>query len=191
MKTVPGLALLHDLAALHHHDAVGHRGRDFQVVGDQDQRHTVFGLEVAQKVEDLRLDADVQGGGRLVRDDDRWLQGDGHRDHHALPLAAGELVRILVDPVLRIGDADAAEQIDHAALRIGTRSDAVGFEHFRDLAADGVDRVEIGQRVLEDHRDLPAVDVAPFLLASWSRGRGPRRTCGRRRCRPAGCRSAP
>ncbi len=40
---------------------------------------------------------------------------------------------------------------------------AMGGHRLHDLPADAVDRVEMAQRVLEDHGDAPAVDPAPLL----------------------------
>jgi hypothetical protein len=51
-------------------------------------------LQPGQQVEDLGLDGSVQCGGRLVRDDQLRAQRERHRDHRALPHAAGELVRV-------------------------------------------------------------------------------------------------
>ena len=50
--------------------------------------------------EDLRLHGDVERGGRLVGDQQVGLVGERHRDHHALALAAGELMRIAREPRL-------------------------------------------------------------------------------------------
>ena len=58
-------------------------------------------LQVGEQVEDLRLDGDVERGGRLVGDQQLRVVGQRHRDHGALPHAAGELVRVLVDPARR------------------------------------------------------------------------------------------
>ena len=54
-------------------------------------------LQLAQQVEDLRLDRDVERRRRLVGDEQRRLAGERHRDQHALPHAAGQLMRIVVD----------------------------------------------------------------------------------------------
>ncbi len=40
------------------------------------------------------------------------VAGQRHGDHHALAHAAGQLVRVLLQPPLRLGDADQAEQLD-------------------------------------------------------------------------------
>ena len=78
-----------------------------EVVGDEDQREVHFPLQFEQQVDDLGLDGYVQGGHRLIADDEAGLEGDGARDADALPLAAGELVR---EPVRCAGvEADALE----------------------------------------------------------------------------------
>ena len=60
--------LLDDPAGVHHHHPVGGLGDHAEVVRDQDHRHCGLVLQVAQQVEDLRLDGDVERGGRLVGD---------------------------------------------------------------------------------------------------------------------------
>ena len=62
-------------------------------------------LQVAHQVEDLRLDGHVERGGGLVGDQQLGVAGQRHRDHRALPHAAGELVRVVVDPLGRLRDA--------------------------------------------------------------------------------------
>ncbi len=47
-----------------------------------------------QQLEDLGLDRDVERGRRLVGDQQIRLARERHRDHHALPHAARELVRV-------------------------------------------------------------------------------------------------
>ena len=58
-------------------------------------------FSAAQQVQDLRLDGDVERGGRLVGDQQLGVVGERHGDHHPLPLAAGELVRKGVEPAAR------------------------------------------------------------------------------------------
>ena len=53
-------------------------------------------LQVEDEVEDLRLDGDVERGGRLVGDQHLRIAGERHRDHGALAHAAGQLVRIFL-----------------------------------------------------------------------------------------------
>ena len=99
---------LDDLAVLHHADPVGDLAHDAEIVGDEQHRHAEAGLQVLQQRQDLRLHGDVERGGRLVGDQQVRLVGERHRDHDALALPAGELVRIACEPAVRIGNADLA-----------------------------------------------------------------------------------
>ncbi|KAG1361592.1 hypothetical protein G6F61_014284 [Rhizopus arrhizus] len=78
----------------HHHHAVGNLGHHAHVVRDEQHGHADFALQVPDQVDDLGLDGDVQRGRWLVGDQQRRLAGQRHRDHHALPLAAGQAERI-------------------------------------------------------------------------------------------------
>ena len=59
---------LHEHARVHHVHALAHARDDAEVVRDQDQRRVLLRDELAQQVEDLRLDRDVERGRRLVGD---------------------------------------------------------------------------------------------------------------------------
>ena len=87
-------------------------------MGDEDQRQAEVALELAQQVEHLRLDRDVERRHRLVGDDQLRLERDRARDADALALAAGELVRVAV-VVLGV-EADRVHQLLHrlAALAL-------------------------------------------------------------------------
>ena len=63
-------------------------------------------LQPPQQFEDLRLDGHVERRRRFVGDEHGRVTGQGHGDHHALPHAAGHLVRIFVDALRRQRDAD-------------------------------------------------------------------------------------
>ena len=154
------LAPLDDLAAIHDADPVGHLPHDAEIVGDEQHRHVELGLELEQEVEDLRLDRDVERGRRLVGDEEIGFVGERHGDHDALPLPARELMRIGLEPSLGVVDADFLEQIEHARARLLVRHPAVNLQHLAHLLFDRVQRIERGHRLLEDHRDLVAPDVA-------------------------------
>ena len=110
------------------------------------------------------LDRDVEGGGRFVGDDQLRLGGQRERDHDALAHPARELVRELVDAGFRGRDAGFLEQADRALARLRGRHRQVGHDGLDQLPADGVERVERGQRVLEDGADLAAPDLAHLLV---------------------------
>ena len=65
---VGGCSVLDDLAGVHHGETIAHAGDDAEVVGDQQDGDVEAALEIGE-VEDLRLDRDVEGGGRFVGDE--------------------------------------------------------------------------------------------------------------------------
>ncbi len=154
---------LDDPARVHHHDLVGHLGDHPEVVGDQHDGHAELALEPRDQLQDLGLHGHVQGGRGLVGDQQLGLVRQCHRDHRALPHAPRELVRICVDALARVGDADHPEQLDGALPGGGLRDLAMRLHRLDELAAHLVEGVQGGQRVLEDHRDVVAPH-APQLV---------------------------
>ena len=159
-----GVGDLDDLAGIHQRHALRHAGDDRQVVRDQHQAHAVLALQVAQQVEDLRLDRDVERGRRLVGDQVVGLGGQRHRDHHALLLAAAHAERVLVDAALGLGDADAPQPVDGLGARRVAAQLGVRLDRLDDLVADAHHRVQAGRRLLEDHADAPAAHGAHLRL---------------------------
>jgi len=154
------LRLLHQLALVHDGHAVRQVRHHAHVVGDQEDRYPELVAGAAQQVEDLGLDGDVEGGGGLVRDDDLGFEHERHRDHHALLLPAGELVGVVVDPLLGVGDAHPAQDVDRLGTGLPPGVLPVGTQALGDLPADRVDRVECGGRLLEDHGRVGAAHGA-------------------------------
>jgi hypothetical protein len=89
-------------------------------------------------------------------------EGDG--DHHALAHTAGELVRVVLDPAGRLGDADKLQELDRALDGSAVRQTEVDLEALGHEPFDAEHRVQAGDRVLEDHRDVLATDVAHLAL---------------------------
>ena len=124
-------------------------------------------LQVHDQVEDLGLDGDVERGGRLVGDQQLRVAGQRHRDHRALPHAAGELVRVVVDPDRRAAGCRPGRAARWRACARPAWTPCCAPGTPRDLGADRVVRVQRGQRVLEDHRHLAAAQLAhPFAHSS-------------------------
>ena len=94
------LADLDDLAAIHDGDPVRDAGDDAQVVRDQDQPDPGIALDLGKEVQNLRLDGYIEGGRRLVGDDQLRLAHERHGDHDPLAQAARELVRELRQALL-------------------------------------------------------------------------------------------
>ena len=145
---------------IHHDHHVGDIGHHADVVGDQYHAHLPVRLQVGDQFQDLRLDSHVQCRGRLVGDQHVGVQRERHRQHDPLPHAAGELVRVVLDPLARGGDPDPVEHFGRAAHRLPAGQAAVHLETLGDLPADRLHRVQRGQRVLEHHGD-PVADDPP------------------------------
>ena len=126
-------------------------------MSDEHDRRTRLVAQFAQQVEDLGLHGDVEGGGRLVGDDELRSERQGHGDDDALLLPARELVRVVVEAAFGVGDSDLSHGLDDARLEIGLAGLLiVGAQTFGDLPPDRKDRVECGRRLLEDHRHISA-----------------------------------
>ena len=117
------------------------------------ERQPEVALEVAQQVEDLRLDRDVERRHRLVGDDQLRLQRERARDADALALAAGELVRVAV-VVLRVEPDRVHQLLDRPLALALARLELVDRERLADDRADRLARVQRRVRVLEDHLHL-------------------------------------
>ena len=141
---------LDDAADVHDRDPVGDLADHREVVRDEDVGEVELVLEALQQVQDLRLHRDVERRDRLVADDQLRLERERARDADPLPLAARELVRVAV-VVLR-AQADAGEQLAHAALHV--LLGLVDRERLADDLADALARVQRRVRVLEDDLHL-------------------------------------
>jgi hypothetical protein len=148
--------VLDGASRVHHQDVVSKLSDHSQVVRDDHHCRIELGLQVADQVEDLGLHRHVQSGRRLVGDEQLGVTRQRHRDHRALPHAAGELVRVVIDARARLRDADPIQQLHGAAAR-GLLADVVVQPvRLDDLLTHRVVRVHRGQRILKDHRHGPA-----------------------------------
>ncbi len=88
-KDIENAPFFDDLSLVHDGDPIGQFSDNAEVVGDEDDPHIVLQLEPAHQLEDPLLDGHVKGRGGFVGDQDRWLTGHRHGDHHTLLLATG------------------------------------------------------------------------------------------------------
>jgi len=109
-----GRAAFDNVAGVHDGDAVAHGGDDAQVMGDDDDGHAQLLLQIHHQFQDLRLNGDVQSRGRLVGDQQLRLAGQGDGDHDSLPHASGQLIGILLEPLLGLVDADQRQHFQCA-----------------------------------------------------------------------------
>ena len=151
---------------IHHRELVAHLGDDAEIVGDEDQSEAMLALQVAQQVQVLRLDRQIEAGGRLVGDQQARLARDADGADDALAHAARHLVRVLRDPRLRRRDAHRLQKVDRPAPGGGARGALMHPDRLGDLVADREQRVQRGHRVLQDHRDALAAHM-PHLLVGF------------------------
>ena len=162
---------LHDPARVHDGYRVGHLDKQRQVVGDEKDGEAEPFPQRDQFLQDLPLGDHVQGGGGLVEDDDARIQGQRHGDHHPLPHAAGQLMRVAGQPVG--GDAHHVQQFGRPGpLRVPVHPRPVGPEHVGELRPDGQDRVERVHRALQHHRDVRPAQPAQLLLVGGEQVHG-------------------
>ena len=137
---------------------------------DEDESHVSLALQAHEQRQHLRLYGDVERRRRLVGDQQARVAGDGHRDHHPLRHAPGQLVRKRIEARGGIGNLDLFEQAQRArATRRAIPAlvfAAVNAQRFHQLECDGEGRVEARQRILEDHRDVLAHERAPLAVGN-------------------------
>ena len=98
-------------ALVHDRDLVGERERLALVVGDEHDRGPLPAQRRGDGVPGGGAQLGVQGGERLVEQDDARPAGEGARQRHPLLLAAGQLVRPAPGDVA--GEPDELEQLAH------------------------------------------------------------------------------
>ena len=151
---------LHQLAQVHNADAVGNVLDNAQVMGDEQIGQAHLLLQVLEHVDDLCLNRNVQGGDRLVADDELRVHRQGAGDADTLALAAGELVGIAVG-VLAV-QADALQQGDDLVVAVlGVVAQVMDVDALAHNITDGHTGVQAGIRILKD--DLHAAAVGQHV----------------------------
>ena len=153
-------AFFRHLPQIHHQHAVGHFRDYAQVMSDEQDGCTCLTLQIADQIEDLRLDSDIKRRGRFVGKQHAWAAGQRHGDHDALLHAPTELVRIIPSTSFGCGDAHALQQPSDFSR--GGTSRGVKAEGFEHLGSDPQDRIERGAGFLEDVADDSASDGSEF-----------------------------
>ena len=183
-----GRALLDDPAAVHHEHLVGDVARARDVVRDVEEGDSELPLELEDEIEDADADRHVEHRDRLVGQDHARLDGERPCDRDALALPARELVRVLLRDLVGRHETDAREQLAHPPVDGSARADAVDQQRPRDVVIDALDRIERGERILEDHLHVRAV-VEQRPAAAADRRRPGRRTGSCRRSARTGARA--
>ena len=156
-------AVLHNVAGVDDRHLVADLGHNAHVVGDQQHGGVVLFAQVGDQVQHLGLDGHIQRGGGLVGQQQVGVAGQRNGNDHTLLHAAGKLMRILIVPLRR--DTHDLQHLLGALLGGGVALVvAVQPHHLGDLVADALHRVQGRHRVLKDHRDVVAADLAHLVL---------------------------
>ena len=149
-----------DASGIHDDHAVGVPRDHAEVVRDEQDRHPELLLQAVEQLENLRLNRDVQRRRRLIGNQHLRVADERHRNHHALPHPPRQLMRVVVDALVGVGDADQAQHLDRACARGALGQMLMDDRRLGDLVADRKDGIQRRHRLLEDHRDLIAADRA-------------------------------
>jgi hypothetical protein len=147
-----------DLAEVHDRHAVGDVAYDAQIVRDEEVGQTEAHLELAEEIQDLGLNRDVEGRDGFVANEELRPGGERTSDADALLLTARELVRIAV--LERAIEPDALEELEHAGAALVSWKRAVKLDGLAHGVADGPARIEARVGVLKDHLELLAKRAA-------------------------------
>ena len=149
-----GVRGLDDGAEIHHGDAVGDVLDHREVVRDENIGKPQPLLQVAQQIEDLRANGNVERGDRLVADDQFRFDRERARDRDALALAAGKFVGVAAHET-RLEPDQPQQFLDPRAAFVRWH-EVMQRQWLAEDLSDRHARIERGVRVLEDDLRLPA-----------------------------------
>ena len=132
-------------------------------MGDEHGRQAPLTAETPQQRDDLRLHGNIQCGGGFVGNQQARVGTQRQGNGHTLTHAAGELVRILREPPLRLRNLDFGQQGKRPFGGLPLGQWQVGANGLGELLPDGEHRVEAGERILKDHADASATQTTDGL----------------------------
>jgi len=102
------------------------------------------------------LHRDIERAGRLIGDDQLWLQGESDGNQHALLHPARELMRILMQALLRMAQPNFLQQLQHALLARGPAKLLMQLQDLANLIANGLHRIKRITGILRHQADMHA-----------------------------------
>ena len=128
-------------------------------MGNEEIGQTQFLAQIAQEVQHLRLNRDIEGGDRLVENKQIGLQRQRPGEADPLALAAGKTVRV-TDHGLNI-KADQIQAFAHRRPAACGVTDAVNQEWLGDDIGDRHPRIEGAEGILKDKLGLAPEGKTP------------------------------
>ncbi len=122
-------------------------------------------LTPTHEIEDLRLDGHIERGRRLVGDEQLRIASERDGNHRTLPHAARQIVRVLVEAVFRGTEIlTRSKKLDSLVPRLLRRQTAMADKDLSDLIAYRKTWVERRHRLLKNHRQPVAAQIAHFVV---------------------------
>ena len=162
VKNFFNCSVFHQFARIHHRTVIAHFRYNAEVMRDQDHGCTLFLLQRSHHIQNLRLDRNVKSCCRLIRDQKFRFAGQRDRDHDTLFHTAGKLMWVILIPLRN--DAYHRKHILRTSQRLHFGTMTMQKNHFRDLLSYCFYRIQRRHRILKDHRNLFAADVAHLAL---------------------------
>ena len=91
------IAFLDNTAMLHNRNAVAKVAHERHRVGDEKAGKLSLPLQIAQQVDHLRSDRDIESADRFIEHEELRLQSESTRNVDALSLSPAESVRVAVE----------------------------------------------------------------------------------------------
>src|SRR5581483_5518738 len=149
-----GVGGLDDGAEVHNGDAVGDVLDHSEIMRDENVGKVQTLLQVAQQIENLRTNRDIERGDRLVADDQLGFDGKRTRDRDALALPAGEFMGVAARKA-RLEPDQAQQFLDARAAFLGWH-EVMQRQGLAEDLPDRHARIERGVGILEDDLRLLA-----------------------------------
>jgi hypothetical protein len=105
--------------------------------------------QVEQQIDDLRPYGYVQGGYRLIQDDQVRIQDQRSGDSDTLPLAARQFIGITASHIRP--QADALHHLDNPAKTFASITPSMNDQRLIEDSADGRSRIERREGILKHH----------------------------------------
>jgi hypothetical protein len=131
-------------------------------MADEQEADARLTPEARQQAQNLRLDGDIECGGRFVEDQECGAASQRRGDQRTLFHPPRELVREGAGNLGRVVDPHRAQRDLGAAERLRQRQAKMLHHRLGDLAADAQCRVERGERILKHRADPPSEHPPAF-----------------------------